>query len=159
VKGLHISAALLLLHLPALPLLLPWVSQPKSNRFQCGISAAGAPSSITTMILSRKETQPEHLLLSFGYHASLRGNATGVSTAVVCVYVDENRHDPTWTLLVLLVPEPVVAATFRRMPHWIHTRNVRYDAPCGGGEGGGRGSNRWSIHSDNDCTESDYNIF
>jgi hypothetical protein len=54
------------------------------------------------MMLSRKETQQEHLLLSFGYHTSLRGNATGASAAVVCVYVDENRRDPTWTLLVLL---------------------------------------------------------
>jgi hypothetical protein len=63
VGGLHIFDALLL-HIFPLPLLLPWVSQPKSNRFQCGISAAGAPSSIATM-LSREETQPEHLLPSF----------------------------------------------------------------------------------------------
>jgi hypothetical protein len=78
-------------------------------------------------------------VLSFGYHASLRGNATRPSAAVVCVYLDENRRDPTWTLLVLLDPEPVVATTFRRMPHQIHQRNVRYDAPCGGGEGEGEG--------------------
>ena len=36
------------------------------------------------------------------YHAtSPRGNATRASAAVVCVYVDENRRDPNWNLLVL----------------------------------------------------------
>jgi hypothetical protein len=72
----------------------------------------------------------------------LASNAIGASAAVVCVYVDENRRDPTWTLLALLVPEPVVATTFRRMPHRIRQRDVRYDAPCGGSGVGDGGSNR-----------------
>jgi hypothetical protein len=93
-------------------------------------------------MLSQKKLQPEHPLLSCGYHARLRGNATGASAAVVCVYLDENRRDSTWTLLALLVPEPVVATTFRRMPHQIRQRDVRYDAPWGGGGVGDGGSNR-----------------
>jgi hypothetical protein len=81
-------------------------------------------------MLSQEEMQPEHPLLSFGYHASLRGNATGASAAVVCVYLDENRRNLIWTLLVLLVPDLVVVTTFRRMPHRIRQRDVRYDTPC-----------------------------
>jgi hypothetical protein len=45
------------------------------------------------------------------YHATARGNVTGASAAIVCVYVDENRRDPNWTLLLLLVPEAVITAT------------------------------------------------